>query len=235
MKCIAIDDEPIALSIIQEHCRRYGDIELYAFTSPVEGMGKIQEIHPELVFLDIEMNSHNGIDLAKQLSKDICIIFTTAYSQYALDGFNADAVDFLHKPIFYPRFEQAMQKVKRYLPNHEDSISADNAISLKIEHHNVILKLSEICYMEAMDNYIKIFRKNQSTIITQMTMKEMESRLPKEKFIRIHRSYIVPISDIEKYSTQQVHLRDIPHAIPVGRKFLEQYKTFADLLSKHDK
>lgn len=231
MKCIAIDDEPIALSIIREHCRRYGNIDLLTFTSPVEGMEKIREIHPEVVFLDIEMNSHNGLELAKQLPKDICVIFTTAYSQYALDGFNADAVDFLHKPIFYQRFEQAMQKVKRYLPHLEETTGAENSLMLNVEHQKVVLKLSEICYLEAMDNYIKIYRKNQATIVTQMTMKEMETRLPKDKFIRVHRSYIVPISDIEKYSAHQIYLRGIRQAIPVGRKFTEQYKTFTDLLS----
>lgn len=234
MKCVAIDDEPIALSIIKEYCQRYGNIDLHTFTSPVEGMEKIKEYNPDVVFLDIEMNSHNGIDLAKQLQKNICVIFTTAYSQYALDGFNVDAVDFLHKPIFYPRFEQAMQKVKRFL-SHADELHPDSILTLKVEHQNVIVKLSEICYMEAMDNYIKIYRKNLQAVVTQMTMKEMESRLPKDKFIRLHRSYIVPIYDIEKYSTGQIYLRDIPQSIPIGRKYSEQYKTLTDLLSRHDK
>lgn len=87
------DDEPIALSIIQEYCKRFGDIELQCFTSPIEGMASIKDSCPDIVFLDIEMNSHNGVELAKELPKDICIIFTTAYSRYALDGFNVDAVD----------------------------------------------------------------------------------------------------------------------------------------------
>lgn len=233
MKCVAIDDEPIALSIIREYCRRYGDIDLCAFTSPVEGMDKIREIRPDVVFLDIEMNSHNGIDLARQLPENTCIIFTTAYSQYALDGFNVNAVDFLHKPIFYPRFEQAMQKVQRYLYHADAPISLDNILALKVEHQNVIVKLADICYMEAMDNYIKIFRKNLPTIVTQMTMKDMETRLPKDRFIRLHRSYIVPVSDIEKYSNRHIYLRNSSQAIPVGRKYAETYKTIADLLSKH--
>ena len=104
IRCVAIDDEPIALSIIQEYCRRYGDIQLECFTSPVLGMECVNASRPDIVFLDIEMNSHNGIELAKELPEGTCLIFTTAFSQYALDGFNVDAVDFLHKPIFYPRF-----------------------------------------------------------------------------------------------------------------------------------
>ena len=115
IKCVAIDDEPIALSIMQEYCRRLGNIELQCFTSPIEGMACVKETSPDIVFLDIELNSHNGVELAKDISKDTCIIFTTAFSQYALDGFNVDAVDFLHKPIFYPRFEHAVQKALRLI------------------------------------------------------------------------------------------------------------------------
>ena len=115
IKCVAIDDEPIALSIIQEYCRRLGNIELQCFTSPIEGMACVKETYPDIVFLDIELNSHNGVELAKDISKDTCIIFTTAFSQYALDGFNVDAVDFMHKPIFYPRFEHAVQKALRLI------------------------------------------------------------------------------------------------------------------------
>ena len=110
IKCVAIDDEPIALSIIQEYCKRFGDIDLQCFTSPIDGMACVKASNPDIVFLDIEMNSHNGVELAKEMPENTCVIFTTAYSQYALDGFNVDAVDFLHKPIFYPRFEHAMQK-----------------------------------------------------------------------------------------------------------------------------
>ncbi len=231
MKCIAIDDEPIALSIIQEYCSRYGNIELYTTTSPIEGMEKIRETNPDVVFLDIEMNSHNGLDLARQLSKNICVIFTTAYSQYALDGYNADAIDFLHKPIFYPRFEQAMHKVERYIQHPEPLSEQDDVLTLKVEHKNVVVNMSEICYLEAMDNYIKIYRKALPTIITQMTMKEMESRLPKDKFIRVHRSYIVSIPEVDKFSNRQIYLRSISKAIPVGRKYMEAYKSLSELLT----
>ena len=103
IKCVAIDDEPIALSIIKEYCNRYGDIELDCFTSPLAGMEYIRSTGADIVFLDIEMNSYNGLALAKELPAGTCLIFTTAYASYALEGFNVDAVDFLHKPIFYHR------------------------------------------------------------------------------------------------------------------------------------
>lgn len=115
IKCVAIDDEPIALSILQEYCRKYGEIELKCFTSPIEGMECVESFRPDIVFLDIEMNSHNGLELAKSLPAGTCLIFTTAFSQYALEGFEMDAIDFLHKPIFYPRFERSMEKALKWI------------------------------------------------------------------------------------------------------------------------
>lgn len=113
MKCIAIDDEPVALSIIRQFCQRSGDIELSVFTDPVEGLKRIKEMQPELVFLDIEMGGINGLDVAGQLPAGTFLVFTTAYAEFAVDGFNLDAVDFLHKPFSYSRFERALEKVKR--------------------------------------------------------------------------------------------------------------------------
>ncbi|WP_286072564.1 LytTR family DNA-binding domain-containing protein [Duncaniella freteri] len=223
MKCVAIDDEPIALSIIQEYCKRYGGIELQSFTSPVAGMECVNATRPDVVFLDIEMNSHNGVELARQMPEECSVIFTTAYAHYALDGFNVDAVDFLHKPIFYPRFERAMEKVKRYIDNMPRNDN-DDVLTLKVEHKNVVVKFSEILYIEAMDNYVKIFRKGLPMVVSQITMKEMESRLSPDRFVRLHRSYIVSIADIEKFSNRQIYLRNAPRPIPVGRKYIDLYK-----------
>ena len=230
--CVAIDDEPIALSIIQEYCRRYGDIELHCFTSPVEGMEYVGKLHPDIIFLDIEMNSHNGVDLARQLPKDICRIFTTAYSQYALDGFNADAIDFLQKPIFYPRFERAIEKAKRWLSNHNDyKVPFTESITLKVEHKNVIVNLSDIIFVEAMDNYVKIFRRDLPMVLSQITMKEMEYLLPHDKFMRVHRSFIISIKDIERYSTRQIHLCRSDRTIPLGRKYAPIFNNLLQLLN----
>lgn len=231
MKCVVIDDEPIALGIIREYCKRYGDIELRTFTSPVSGMECIKEFAPDIVFLDIELNSHNGVEIAKQLPPDICVIFTTAYAQYAIDGFNVDAVDFLHKPIFYPRFERAMEKVKRYMESAVPAVAASNVITLKVEHKTVVIKTSEILYIEAMDNYVKIFRKDGPTIVTQVTMKEMELRLPADRFARVHRSYIISVEDVERFSNRKVFLHKALCPIPVGRKYIDIYKELINNLT----
>lgn len=111
--CIAIDDEPMALLVIEQFCRRRGGLELTTFSEPRVGLEEIRRRKPDLVFLDIQMNSINGLQIADVLPHECCFIFTTAYAQYALDGFNLDAVDFLHKPFSYERFETAVEKALR--------------------------------------------------------------------------------------------------------------------------
>ena len=101
IKCVAIDDEPIALQIIEEFCRRHGDIQITSFTDPIEGLTYVKNVMPQIVFLDIQMNDISGLNIATQLPKEIGIIFTTAYIDYAIEGFNLDAVDYLNKPFSY--------------------------------------------------------------------------------------------------------------------------------------
>lgn len=237
IRCIAIDDEPIALSIIQEYCRKFGDVELETYTSPIAGMERIRSIHPDLVFLDIEMNSHNGVALARELPSGTCLIFTTAYSQYALDGFNVDAVDFLHKPIFYPRFERAMEKAIRWMGKKDDAPQRRDTITLKVEHKNVIVDVDDITYVEAMDNYVKVFRQGLHMVLSQITMKEMESILPADRFIRVHRSFIVSLNAIDKFSNRKIYLRNSDNIIPVGRKYVETFNNLYNIfkLNKTDK
>lgn len=235
IKCVAIDDEPIALSIIQEYCRRYGDIALKCFTSPVDGMEYIKTTFPDIVFLDIEMNSHNGITMAKELPENTCLIFTTAYSQYALDGFNVDAVDFLHKPVFYPRFERAMQKAMLLVNAKESHTKKRDTITLKVEYKTVVVDVDDISYVEAMDNYVKVFRPSQPTLISQITMKEMESLLPTNRFIRVHRSFIVSLDSIDKFSNRRIFLKNYDKYIPVGRTYNDSFNNLYTIFKQNDK
>lgn len=228
MKCIAIDDEPIALSIIQEYCKQYGDIDLETYTSPIAGMDRVKSICPDIVFLDIEMNSHNGVALASELPEGTCLIFTTAYSQYALDGFNVDAIDFLHKPIFYPRFERAMEKAIKWLGKKEDKSQRDT-ITLKVEHKNVVVDIDDITFVEAMDNYVKVFRRGLPMVLSQITMKDMESILPNDRFNRVHRSFIVSLNAIDKFSNRKIYIRNSDRTIPVGRKYIETFNNLYNI------
>lgn len=232
--CIAIDDEPIALSIINEYCNRYGNITLECFTSPLKGIERINATQPDIVFLDIEMNSHNGIELAKGLPAGTTLIFTTAYSQYAIDGFNVDAVDFLHKPIFYPRFERAVEKALLWRTKIREQQSQPESISLKAEHKNVVVALDTVKYIEAMDNYIKVYRQDLPTVISQITMKEVETMLPSEKFIRVHRSFIVPLAAISSFSNKKIYIHNVSKTIPVGRTYNDSFQTLYNIFKTNN-
>ena len=234
IKCVAIDDEPIALSIIQEYCKRFGNIDLQCFTSPIEGMECVKNIRPDIVFLDIEMNSHNGVELAKGIPEESCTIFTTAYSQYALDGFNVDAVDFLHKPVFYPRFEHAMQKALLLANAKGGQVKRRDTITLKVEYKTVVVDVDDISYVEAMDNYVKVYRYGLPIVISQITMKEMEAMLPDDRFIRVHRSFIVSLYAIEKFSNRQIFLRDYDRHIPVGRTYTEAFNNLYNIFKQNN-
>ena len=233
IRCVAIDDEPIALSIIREYCKKYGNIELECFTSPIAGMECIGSTRPDIVFLDIEMNSHNGVTLARRLPPGTCLVFTTAYSQYALDGFDVDAVDFLHKPIFYPRFERAMEKAMLRLDRLESRAPRRETITLKVEHKNVVIDIDDITFIEAMDNYVKVFRKNLPTVLSQITMKETESLLPENRFIRVHRSFIVALDAIDRFSNRKIIIRNLDRHIPVGRKYTESFNDLYDIFKSN--
>lgn len=228
IRCTAIDDEPIALSIIREHCQQYGDITLSCFTSPAEGMAHIIQERPDIVFLDIELTSHNGLELARKLPEDTTLIFTTAYAEYALEGYNVNAIDFLHKPIFYPRFQQAIDKARRWMQTSKENSIDKTSIILKAAHKKIVVDIETINYIEAMDNYVKIFRKELPMVISQITMKDMEDMLPSEQFMRVHRSYIVRLGAIDRYTTRKISIRDCKKTIPIGRTYAEQAKRIID-------
>lgn len=230
IKCVAIDDEPIALSILQEYCRKYGDIELKCFTSPIEGMECVESFRPDIVFLDIEMNSHNGLELAKSLPAGTCLIFTTAFSQYALEGFEMDAIDFLHKPIFYPRFERSMEKALKWIDKNGVVPVRRDTITLKVEHKNAVIDIDDVLFIEAMDNYVKVYRKDKPMVLSQITMKEMEEKLPGDRFFRVHRSFIVSLNAIEQFSNRKIFIRNNMKPIPVGRKYIDSFKNIYNIL-----
>lgn len=229
MKCIAIDDEPIALAIIRRYCERKGGMELETYSNSKLGMQRVMETRPDLVFLDIELNGVSGIELAKELPKECCLVFTTAYAQYALDGFEVNALDFLHKPFFYNRFERAVQKAENWMRmNRLMALSemSQRKIMLKSEYKNVAVLVDDILYVEAMDNYVKVFRVNQPTVVSQISLKNLIQALPENDFIRVHRSYVVAVNKVSRFTKQQLTLTDTSVLIPVGRMYADEvFKT----------
>lgn len=225
IRCIAIDDEPVALSIIRKYCERHEGMILETYSSPRLGMRRISEWKPDLVLLDIEMNGTSGIELARQLPSSCCLIFTTAYAHYALDGFEVNAVDFLHKPYFYERFNRAMQKAEQWLRMHDllqVSESATRKMILKSEYKNVTVFVDAILYIESIDNYVKVHLADGTSVLSKIPLHAVEEQLPQGEFIRIHRSYIVPRCRVAGFSRSEVTLTKSAKTLPIGKKYLDE-------------
>ena len=225
MKCIAIDDEPIALSILRQYCQRSGDLELETYSDPVVGMRAVERVKPDLLFLDIQMGEIRGIELAREIPKGTFLVFTTAYARYAVDGFDLNAVDFLHKPFSFGRFCQAVEKVRQLKTLQElsrEPVLTDEEITVKVEYKNIRIRLAEIIYIEAMDNYVRIHLLHGRQILSQISLKNLLELLPKE-FVRIHKSFVVPLYRVESYSRTGITLYNSDVTIPIGRAFYTDF------------
>lgn len=232
MKCVAIDDEPIALSIISRYCEQRGGVMLETYSSSRLGMQRIREWMPDVVFLDIEMNGTSGIELARQLPPSCCLIFTTAYAHYALDGFEVNAIDFLHKPYFYERFNRAMRKAEQWLRMHDllhVSESVARRLMLKSEYKNVAIPVDTILYIESIDNYVKVHLADGTSVFSKIPLRTVEEQLPQGEFVRIHRSYLVARQRIAGFSRSEVMLSKGGKTLPIGKKYLDEVASLLKL------
>jgi DNA-binding LytR/AlgR family response regulator len=227
INCIAIDDEPMALEVIKSLCARISFINLtHTFTQVSAAQKHLRKFPVDLIFLDIQMPDMNGVDLYKSIEQKAMVIFTTAYSVYAVEGFNVNAIDYLLKPIEFDRFSTACDKAKEYAEYLKPRESTPQAnLFVRSEYALVKILYKEIFYLETMDDYIKIHLKEGRTVLTLMSMKKMLEKLPSKDFIRVHRSYIIPFSRIESVSSKSISLGSIE--IPIGAS----YKT--DFLEAH--
>ena len=217
IRCVAIDDEPPALEIIAKFCQRIGNIELQTFYNPEEGLDVVQRYKPDIVFLDIEMDGINGLEIASRLPENTCFIFTTAYLRYALEGFDLDAVDYLHKPFSYSRFQTAISKALRRI-GRQHLQAASQCITVKQGYNNISIPIDDILYIEATEGYSKIFRVSGECILSRILLKNIFALLPQEDFLRIHRSFIVSRSKIKSFSKQEIVLIG-GTTLPVGRQY----------------
>lgn len=216
--CIAIDDEPMALLVIEQFCHRKGGMELTTFSEPRVGLEEIRRRKPDLIFLDIQMNSLNGLEIADKLPHECCFIFTTAYAEYALNGFDLDAVDFLHKPFSYERFEVAVEKALRRIHGRRPSVP--ESLVVKQEYNNVSIPLNDILYVEALGNYVKIVRASGGHVLTRTNLKAITDLLPADRFMRIHRSYVVPVASVVSFTRSKIVLKGCEGSLPVGAQYV---------------
>ena len=225
MKCIAIDDEPVALSVLRQYCQRIGEVDLKTYSDPVVGMQEVKRLKPDLLFLDIRMGEVSGVELAREIPQGTFLVFTTAYAQYAVDGFDLNAVDFLHKPFSFGRFCQAFEKAQQLRTLRElslDPVLTDEEIIIKVEYKNMKIRLADIIYIEAMDNYIRIHLLHVRPVLSQMSLKNLQELLP-EKFVRIHKSFIVPLYRVASYTRTALTLYNADITLPSGRAFYADF------------
>ncbi len=218
---IALDDEPLALKIIIQFCERIEFLQLKkAFSDPSEAITYLNENKVDLIFLDIQMPDINGMQFYKRLTNPPQVIFSTAYSNYAVDGFNVEAVDYLVKPFDFERFQRSVEKAKEKIEFIATQEVNANALFVKVNYEMVKINLKDIEFIEALDDYIKIHIKPMP-ILTLMTLKSVLEKLPSQEFIRIHRSYIIPISKIQKFNKNKIVVGS--KEIPIGSSYAGVY------------
>ena len=226
IKCMIIDDEQPAINVLKNYIRRLPHLKLMATeTNPLSGIEIIKAEKPDLVFLDIQMDEMNGIEVMKIISNITKVIFCTAYSEFAVTSYELDAVDYLMKPIDFNRFAKAVQRVSDSIaqkPSVFTEALANDYIFVKAGQRGKMLKidLDDIDYVEAMNNYISFHRGGQKTM-AYLTMKELEERLPNSCFIRIHKSYIVALKQISSIENNELILKKTSCRIPIGINYKE--------------
>jgi DNA-binding LytR/AlgR family response regulator len=218
LTAIALDDEPIALEVIRSFGVRMPELDIRQFfTNPVEATEYIRENPIDVVFLDIHMPDISGIQWARKMPYPAMIIFTTAYSEHAVESFELDAVDFLLKPFSFDRFSKSVDKAAKLLQLKKQSSQNDHLV-IRAGHDKVRIPLADILYCRSAGNYVQ-FITSKEKHLSRLTMAEAEAMLPARLFVRVHRSYIVPISRIRKLEKAQVWISD--QAIPVGAGYFE--------------
>ncbi len=221
---IALDDEPLALDVIKTFCDKVDFIDLKkTFTETGDALSYLETNKVDLLFLDINMPSISGIELFKKLDKSILVIFTTAYTEYAVEGFNLDAIDYLLKPFEFARFKKAVEKVKEYYHYlHKKESEAQQYLFVRVDYSLVKVALVDILYIEGLDNYFKIHFDNGKTLLVRMSLKSVTEKLPADEFIRVHRSFIVPLSKVKYLRNKTLNLGQTE--IPIGTNYLENVR-----------
>ncbi|KUG09400.1 LytR/AlgR family response regulator transcription factor [Solirubrum puertoriconensis] len=222
MLAIAIDDEPIALEVIRSLAAKVPFVELKAcFTNAFEGLEYLQHEPVDLLFLDINMPDISGLELVSSLAKKPMVIFTTAYAEHAVTGFELDALDYLLKPFSLPRFVKACNKAHEQLQLRGQAAPAAAApkdyLFVKTGYEQVKVRYEDILYLEAAGNYVTFVLEGKN-VLTRMTINELVELLPPDRFVRVHRSFIVAKDKIDRIERHQVSINGKP--VPLGASYL---------------
>jgi len=229
LKCVAIDDEPLALELIKTYVQRFPTLTLVGvFEDAISGAEYLNQHAIDLLFLDVNMPDISGVELARTLTNSPMIIFTTAYRNYAFESYELQAIDYLLKPIDYKRFTTAVEKAIDFHTYKTIPLetNGDSAIYVYSEYKMVKIWLKDIIYIESMGDYLKIYQdQTEKPLLTLTTMKKILEKLPEAQFARIHRGFIVAIAKIKSIHGKKVQLPQIE--LPIGdayKDFIQQQK-----------
>ena len=228
LKCAIVDDEPLALGLLRSYVLKTPTLELAGeYSSAVQAMKELPNKHIDLIFLDIQMPDLSGLEFSRMIDAKTRIVFTTAFQQYAIEGYKVNALDYLLKPISYADFAGAVNKAVQWFELLEQPREQVNSIFVKSEYKLIQVELKDILYIEGLKDYVKIYEEGASKpILSLMSMKSLEDMLPPSRFIRVHRSFIV----------QKDKIRVIDHGrivfgktyVPIGDSYKQQFQDFLD-------
>ena len=230
--CIIVDDEPLAVRLLESYVEKTPDLELMAsFTDSINAINAIKVQRPDLIFLDIQMPNIDGMELAHSLPEDTRVIFTTAFKEYAFESYEVNALDFLLKPVRYNKFLAAVEKARKlYQQPPAPQPQQQTTLFIRVDGEWRNVTIDQITYVNGMKDYVMFYLDNEpKPLVTHLTMKAVEEMLPKEKFLRVHRSYIVAVDKIQKVDRNDcIYIgKEIIH-IPDG--YLQSFRQF--LLSR---
>lgn len=229
--CLIVDDEPMALSLMEDYVAKIPFLELKGKCSNAfQALEKIHEEKIDVLFLDIQMPELNGIELSRTISKNTRVVFTTAFDQYALDGFKVDALDYLLKPYNFEEFYNAALKAKEWfdLVAHASTVDQKEEteyIFIRSDYKQLKIMLDDILYIEGLKDYVKIWLENEDRpVLTHSSLKKLEEELPSNKFMRVHRSFIIALDKIEAIERSQAIINK--QYIPVADQFKQKFQDF---------
>lgn len=227
--CIAVDDEPKALEVLSIHAAKAPDMQLVkTFTNPQEALAWLKDNFVDLIFLDINMPGISGLEFIGKLQSKPYVIFTTAYSEYAIESYDLEAVDYLLKPIEFDRFYKAVSKVKRQVQL--NSIQQDSLLSkfifVKDGYKQIKICIDDILYIQSEGNYLNIVTDNEK-VLARMTFQYLLEKLPRNLFFRIHNSYVINLNHIRKIEDNHIFIHQAK--IPLGIKYKDAFLNFLNL------
>ena len=228
LKCIVLDDEPLAIHLLEDHINKVPFLQLAgSFNNPMEALVSLNNDPVDLVFLDIQMPQLSGVQFMQLLQNRAQVIITSAYQEYAIDGFEHNVIDYLLKPISFERFYKGVEKAynqknptQKLNRSQEMLPETGGYIFVKVETKMVRVELDDILYIEGLKNYVSIYTKTQR-IVTLQVMKQLEEVLSPKRFVRVHRSYIVALDKITSIERQEIHIKD--RIIPIGNTYQEHF------------